>query len=118
MLLGNVPTCCHARHTSWSDVHTAAPKQHTHTHTPAHPHDRYFACSLPKLAAYSPHQLASTLAALATLAPERAPPPPWAAAVLHRVECEVPHMSGPCLCDVMWGLLELRIQPGQALTAK
>jgi hypothetical protein len=81
-------------------------------------HNRYFGCSLSKLPSYSPHQLANSLAALATLAPERAPPPAWSRAVLHRVECEVVRMTGPCLCDVMWGLLELRIQPPQALSAK
>jgi hypothetical protein len=102
---------CHAHSVFLTHVSlTPAP---AFLHTP-----RFYAASEPKLPSFTPHQLSSCLAALASLTPDRPPPPSWSAAALQQVGARLPSMSAPRLVNTLWGLLELGMNPHRGLVSR
>ncbi|WIA36618.1 hypothetical protein OEZ86_007906 [Tetradesmus obliquus] len=81
--------------------------------------ERFYAASQPRLPSFSSKQLAATLAALGSLSPPGASPPPaWAAAALAAVSARLATLNAPGLCEVMWGLCELRLVPERELVQR
>jgi hypothetical protein len=80
---------------------------------------RFYAASQPRLPAFSSKQLAATLAALGSLSPpDASPPPAWSAAALAAVSARLATLNAPGLCEVMWGLCELRLVPERELVQR
>ncbi|KAF6261366.1 hypothetical protein COO60DRAFT_1636811 [Scenedesmus sp. NREL 46B-D3] len=80
--------------------------------------DRFYAASQPRLPFFSSKQLATTLAALGGLSPDATPPAAWSAAALAAVSARIATLSAPGLCEVVWGLCELRLVPGPELVQR